>query len=94
MGGGGNTPSSIKAGDTAVMVAYRHHHWPMVRALLAEGADVEAKDARGQTLLQIACRALRTADSDGGEGGDRAVCPVTPVLTDILRDVIVKTSDV
>ena len=52
LGAGVPVESRSARGDSLLMVACHHGHVPIVRALLARGADPNTRDARGQRPWQ------------------------------------------
>lgn len=50
-----DTCRANQAGQTALMLAVSHGRMEMVRALLAQGAEVNLQDDEGSTALMCAC---------------------------------------
>ena len=55
---GGVSPNLIKkdTGETPIMIAIRAGQLPMVNFLIASGADLNAHDSQGQTLMDLALK--------------------------------------
>uniref|UniRef100_A0A0G4H073 Uncharacterized protein n=1 Tax=Chromera velia CCMP2878 TaxID=1169474 RepID=A0A0G4H073_9ALVE len=100
--------AGVVEGDTVVIVACRLRRWPMVRSLIAEGANVDALGGDGKKALQVACQAAdkeldKELDSEDGYPRHRFRLFYNPqngdpavrsAVSAALKDLLKKTSDV
>ncbi|KKQ11345.1 MAG: putative ankyrin repeat-containing protein [candidate division TM6 bacterium GW2011_GWF2_36_6] len=55
-----NRPNQYQYNDTPLHIAVDHQRMDVVRLLIKAGADVNARNGNGETLLTVALRRART----------------------------------